>query len=340
MCNFIDRDPSLETYWRAIVLLGRNVASYKFALAKALLEIRPQSSLLTLDELALPFALNICEHLKLNEKQATSASSQFLDHCRKFNLNEIDQETLREQTIRLGFVNVIDAFHNVAQAEVPRFFDDARRQERGIVLSDNFYKLLQSGQQDNLKLEVNSRWRLWETAMSLDINPRLIEIRTDPWSDTLFVLNDARRRVNVTSSREALNGYQKGKCFYCFRDIMIEPGHPNSCDVDHFFPHVLKGFGFSNLDQVWNLVLSCGGCNRGPGGKFERIPDISLLNKLHKRNSFFVESHHPLKETIINQTGATETDRRAFLQSFFNRAADAIPSKQKWKPRNPSGDVI
>jgi hypothetical protein len=339
MGNFIDRNPSLETYWRAIVLLGRNVASYKFALAKTLLELRPQSSLLKLDELALPFALNICEHLKLNEKQATSASSQFLDHCRKFNLSEIDEETLREQTVRLGFVNVIDAFHNVAQAEVPRFFDDARQEKRGIVLSDNLYKVLQSDQQDNLKLEVNSRWRLWETAISLDINPRLIEINADPQKDALFVLNDTLRRVDVTSSREALNGYQKGKCFYCFTDVMIEPGHPNSCDVDHFFPDLLKRFDFRNLDQVWNLVLSCKDCNRGERGKFERIPDRSFLDRLHKRNNFFVESHHPLKETIT-QTGETEANRRAFLQSFFNRAVDAIPSKQKWKPRDPSGDVI
>ena len=37
--NFIDHNPSLETYWRSIILLGKNVASYKFSLAKTLLEI-------------------------------------------------------------------------------------------------------------------------------------------------------------------------------------------------------------------------------------------------------------------------------------------------------------
>ena len=45
--NFIDHNPSLETYWRSIILLGRNVASYKFSLAKTLLEI-PKNKLKSL----------------------------------------------------------------------------------------------------------------------------------------------------------------------------------------------------------------------------------------------------------------------------------------------------
>ena len=57
--NFIDHNPSLETYWRSIILLGKNVASYKFSLAKTLLEIPKQKTEITLDELALPFALQL-----------------------------------------------------------------------------------------------------------------------------------------------------------------------------------------------------------------------------------------------------------------------------------------
>lgn len=34
---FQEEHPSLESYWRSIVLFGNNVASYKFALAKSLL---------------------------------------------------------------------------------------------------------------------------------------------------------------------------------------------------------------------------------------------------------------------------------------------------------------
>jgi len=38
---FQETHPSLASYWRSVILFGRNVASYKFALAKSLLEIAP-----------------------------------------------------------------------------------------------------------------------------------------------------------------------------------------------------------------------------------------------------------------------------------------------------------
>jgi hypothetical protein len=62
MMHFIEVHPSIENYWRALILFGRNVASYKFALGKALLELRAvPGDLIKLDDLALPFARNICE---------------------------------------------------------------------------------------------------------------------------------------------------------------------------------------------------------------------------------------------------------------------------------------
>jgi hypothetical protein len=91
-----------------------------------------------------------------------------------------------------------------------------------------------------------------------------------------------------------LNGYQKGKCFYCFADIYLEGlAIP---DVDHFFPHVLKVVGFDGIDGVWNLVLACQQCNRGIGGKSDRVPTLHLLERLHLRNEFLIESHHPLRD--------------------------------------------
>ena len=74
--RFYEIEPSLENQWRAIILFGRNVASYKFALGKSLLELAPESGdLVKLEDLAEPFARHLCEHLARSDKQATSASS-------------------------------------------------------------------------------------------------------------------------------------------------------------------------------------------------------------------------------------------------------------------------
>jgi hypothetical protein len=37
--DFIETRPSLDSCWRSIILFGRNVASYKFALGRSLLDL-------------------------------------------------------------------------------------------------------------------------------------------------------------------------------------------------------------------------------------------------------------------------------------------------------------
>ena len=87
MPSFLPTQPSNEDYWRGIVLLGRNVATYKLALAKSLLELAPAGeTFITMEELAVPYAHHPAEHLKKAQRQITSSRSQFLDTCRKFNL--------------------------------------------------------------------------------------------------------------------------------------------------------------------------------------------------------------------------------------------------------------
>jgi hypothetical protein len=75
---FQEQFQSLESYWRSVILFGKNVASYKFALAKSLLEIAPTGKTkITLGDFAVPFSKKLCEHLAQSPKQATSSSSQF-----------------------------------------------------------------------------------------------------------------------------------------------------------------------------------------------------------------------------------------------------------------------
>jgi hypothetical protein len=327
---FSPRSPTLEDYWRGIILLGRNVASYKFALAKALLELRPVAGqLVKLDELALPFARHVAAHLKLG-KQGTFGSSQFLDACRRFN-EDGDTDRLVEQTVRLGFNNVIDAFHVIGRGDIPqRFFMDARQGDGGIRITDEFTALLEGQQAGNLPTEVESRWRLVETAWELGVSRSLLAIDYDPATEALFAVERSRRRKPVTSSRGALNGYQRGRCFYCGTTMTVAEGQ-DVVDVDHFFPHMLKQHGFGPIvDGIWNLVLACTICNRGPGGKFDQLPALHFLEHLHARNEFLISSHHPLRETLMRQTGATEPERRGFLNELYNRAWAVLILR--WEP--------
>jgi hypothetical protein len=340
LSRFEDYNPSLESYWRAIILFGRNVASYKFALAKSLLDIdKSKDDIVTLSELAEPFSRHVCEHLKLNDKQATSSSSQFLDTCRAYNTGKIDKTNLIDSTVRLGFVNVIDAFHNVNNAEIPeRFFIDSRGSDGGIKLTDNIFKLYESSSIADLPQEVEARWRLVESAWSMNIARNLITVQYDNDTEILFA-NSNNRRTNITSSRDALNGYQKGKCFYCNGDISVIESLDISADVDHFFPHILKEHNIARpIDGVWNLVLACRDCNRGENGKFAKLPKLEFLDKLSSRNNYLITSHHPLRETLLAQTGNSEQKRHNFLQTSYKNAKEILI--HTWEPTPKAPDTL
>ena len=199
-----------------------------------------------------------------------------------------------------------------------------------IVITDNLLKLKESFHFQNFENETEARWKLVETAWNLKINPNLLEVKYDEASSLFFLENDFMRRTDITSVRDSLNGYQKGKCFYSFQDISVVSGTDNLCEVDHFFPHINKTihnkFG-ANINGVWNLVLANKDINRN---KSSRIPEKRFLQRLFNRNEFYIQSKHPLAETIINQTGFTRDARKRFLEKHYNLAIEN--SIQTWKP--------
>src|SRR5262249_45303591 len=136
--RFLHIAPSCDAYWRAIILFGRNAASYKFALGQVFLEFAQQGkTTVRLDEVALPYARQLCAHLNLAPRQGTAPTSRFLSACRDFNAGVISQEQLIETTVRLGFVNVLDAFHVVNDAPIPKPFFLADRGSTGsLTLTD------------------------------------------------------------------------------------------------------------------------------------------------------------------------------------------------------------
>ena len=333
MTQFQINDPSLESQWRALILFGKNSATYKFAFAKSLLElVDKETTKISLTELSKPFSKNIIEHLKENDKQGNSKSSSFLNVCRNHIKREISDNELWSKTEKLGFVNVVDAFQNLNGAQIPDIFYEKNYKsgKKEIVIKDNLLKLKESFHFQNFNQEVEARWNLVETAWNLNLNPKLLEVKYDEDKSLFFLENDFMRRTDITSVRDSLNGYQKGKCFYSFQDISVVSGSANLCEVDHFFPHINKTihneFG-ANINGVWNLVLANKDVNRNKSAK---IPEKRFLQRLFNRNEFYIQSKHPLAETIINQTGNTKQKRIEFLNKQYQLALNSAIIT--WKP--------
>jgi hypothetical protein len=331
--TFQINDPSLESQWRALILFGKNSATYKFAFAKSLLGlIEEQKTRISLSELAIPFAESIVAHLKTNDKQGNASSSKFLEGCRNYISGTTSQEQLYNLTEKYGFVNVVDAFQNINGGTIPdKFYEkDYKEGKKDIIITDNLLKIKELFQYRNLEQEVEARWNLVETAWNLQINPKMLEVKFDEEKSLFFIESDLMRRIDVSSVRDSLNGYQKGKCFYSFQDISINKNDVNTCAVDHFLPHANKlahAHIGANINGVWNLVLADSAINLEKSAK---IPEERFLYRLFNRNEFYIESKHPLAETIINQTGHTKDLRRNFLEKNYQLARSL--SIQKWKP--------
>lgn len=336
MNQFIIDQPTLDSYFRGIVLFGRNAATYKFALGKSIIELASNGTdFISLNDLAIPFIKYTNEHVLNGNKQITSNSSKYFDAFEKYNSNDCDIDDLVKLTLSNPFQNVIDRFHNVNNTELDtKFYETTTRDNvKGIVLTDNLYKINENSSLDNLFIETEARWNLVENAWSLNINPALLNVSFDNSDKSLFITDSRLKRINITSCRDALNGYQRGKCFYCGAPISVDPNSYNLCDVDHFIPHTFQQSVIEdiNINGVWNLALSCKSCNRGENGKFAKLADPEpYLKKLYDRNEYFIDTQHPLRETLINQTGKTAKFRFKYLNDRYNLALNTLLIT--WKP--------
>ena len=70
-----------------------------------------------------------------------------------------------------------------------------------------------------------------------------------------------------------------------------------------------------------------------------KIPKKKFLYSLEKRNNWFIESPHNLREYLIHQTGKNKIQRRSFLNNFYDNIAYAnIPIT--WEPLERFGDYL
>ena len=275
------------------------------------------------------FAAAICDHLKAEDRQGTSARSRFLDACRAHNRGELDHPGLVEVTVRSGFVNVVDAFHisRGGQPTASRFFVDDRKSRQGVTLTDEILQLANGQQAAVLPREMEARWNLVEASWGLGLGTRVISFEMEPDQDAVDLYAPRwLRRTPVTGVRAALSGYQDGRCAYCnteFTDIGM-----GRVAVDHVLPFVLmtRGWEDGDLHQVWNFVLACYACN---SAKRDRPPVARWMPWLERRGEFLIASHHPLRETLIRQLGP---DPRQRHDTLARRHTEATRMISPWLP--------
>ena len=79
LAEFRKDDFTNETIWRSIILFGKNTASYKFSLAKGLLDLaRKGKSIVSYEELAQAYAPHLLEHYKSGLSQDTRSTDSAL----------------------------------------------------------------------------------------------------------------------------------------------------------------------------------------------------------------------------------------------------------------------
>jgi hypothetical protein len=199
--SFLATEPRLEDYWRAIILFGRNVASCRFSLANALLELKATSGqLIKHEELAAPFSRHLCDHLRTADKQGTFSSSKFLDACRKFNAAELTKEGLIENILRYGFNNVIDAFPVIGRDPIPRkFFIDERQCNNGIRKNS-----------PNCSQATKPLARLWE-GWKDPANNQWLHARTINTGEPNEFLREIHTRMRVIPAEEHQDAWLSGE---------------------------------------------------------------------------------------------------------------------------------
>ena len=60
------------------------------------------------------------------------------------------------------------------------------------------------------------------------------------------------------------------------------------------------------------------------------VPSVKLLERLFKRNDFLISSHHPLRETLIQQVGEQPDEQRRVLQKWHTDAVTVLI--HQWEP--------
>ena len=236
-----------------------------------------------------------------------------------------------------GFRYVLDAFPKVVggrSAPVEFYRVHKSSSGRQLAFSDDLLAVAAAPVAGSLDAETETRWSLVErTWQARHEDAGQLRVAYERPSESLVPLLLGKRRGFRFGVRPALNGYQRGFCFYCYRPISVLNEGEHGSDVDHFLPFSSFARGVHlDLEGVWNLVLACKPCN---SAKYAHAPAHRYLPQLAMRNEWLIASNHPLRETVIAETGATTTARATFLRQAYRSVTEVTAKVWEIQPDGP-----
>lgn len=302
-------NPDAQDYWRALILYGKNQSTYKMALGQLLIKYANRNSAkVPMDELAEDF-------LGVYEERTKSGKPQIMMLGRQtFVEQEIDKLRAgvgsREKSVQIvkekALKNmVLQKFHTVFNRPVPEPFYTLSDDQRHLFLQDSLLGVFADHQNGVLGDELLSRWDLLEHGFSDSKRAEQIDV-----DEKLEYVRKAESRIPLTPLIPVLNGYQRGRCFYCGEEL-YSPIH-----VDHVIP-----FAAVWHNEIWNLVLAHEQCNES---KSDNIPPKHFVENLIARNEFVLRSDLPLKEELKKVLGSTPKLRREKVESQYSYARKKI----------------
>jgi 5-methylcytosine-specific restriction endonuclease McrA len=320
---------------RAILVFGRNSATYKFALMKTLMAKSATSSL-KYSDIGEQFLMFLLEHHKSCPHQFQGGNNKLTVAMDQYIQNEMEWLELFKIAEASIYKDVFKAFQNIGKGSVDdshTLFENDKKNKR-IVLTDNLNLILEDPLlKKQVSDEAEARWRVVEEAWRINVSPLL----TYDESDRSFYTKTSDFRVNLRSAVDTLRPYQRGFCFYCGCPLAQESEnhhHPQFPDIDHFIPLskiVQLGLVSVNPNGVWNLVIACRDCNRGNEGKSDQVPERSYFEKLLTRNEYFTEEHkHAMKFSVLQSLGVNNQKE---LRSIHVRIYKQFDAVSKWTPK-------
>ncbi len=297
--------PNYLTDFYSIITLGSKSNTYKFALARTILEFIKKNE----DQISKNIEKNIITPIEYSEF-AKSFLRYYWYQEFKFRINQNHQiskppsvitilrHVFDKETLPETFEMVSDELKEKAIKQILQKVFGKEKQKTSQVIP-RFQNIKGKKLTLYINNEAKKRIEVNPDAMKFFIHYRILleKLVILEWAKFLEKIEPAPSLVSKIEDPEpdgkSLKSAEKDlakffkKCFYCKRPLEKLKPH-----VDHFIP---RSYIFE--DERWNFVLACSDCNLK---KSNYIPQEKFLERLIEKNNDFAKNIPLLQKSLLN----------------------------------------